>query len=129
MKTRFKVVVVAVIIVASVFAAALYNVLDNIDKRTSDQAQILKKQTQILAGVRAAQRQADATQRALTAKNKRDTVALAAVVEGMAGGFGTPPSPNPSRDAAVKQLCDIAAKFRAAAGDLNPPPCPPKAAE
>ncbi len=58
------------------------------------------------------------------AGSKKNSLAFAAILEGIAGGFATPPAPDPGRKEAVQKLCDTAKAFRAAAGDTHPPVCP-----
>lgn len=61
------------------------------------------------------------TTRAETAQGQ--SLALAQIVENVAGAFATPPFPDPGRQRAVEELCKTAAEFRAAAG-AQPVTCP-----
>lgn len=111
-------VISLVLAVAVLFAgAAIYLSQRDVPAVLDKQTLSLSKLTEIVEQLQVAneQRKADA---------KDQSIALAIVVEGIAGGFATPPAPDPGRKKAVAVLCDLAKQFRAAAGDNDPPPCP-----
>lgn len=107
------VLAVSVLVAGAVIYISQRDVPTVLDKQT----QALSKLTEIVEQLQTAndQRKAD---------SKDQSLALAIVVEGIAGGFATPPAPDPGRQKAVGVLCDLAKQFRAAAGDHNPPTCP-----
>lgn len=85
---------------------------------------VLDRQSTTLDRINALVQHVDADNRQRDSQSKQSSIALGVVLEGIAGGFATPPFPDPGRQLAVEKLCQLAAQFRAAGGDTNPPACP-----
>lgn len=81
----------------------------DVPKVLDTQTVALRKINEVVVGLQTANAQREAT-------SKAQSLALAQIVEGIARGFATPPSPDPQRDEAVAGLCSTAAQFRVAAG-------------
>lgn len=120
MPRRFQVVIVGLVFFVGVLVGVWGAVVTSDSASSASVAQVRKVLEQQRAQI--VQLNDAETHRQVAAK--QNALALAVVVEGIAGGFSTPPAPDPGRAAAVASLCDTARAFRVSVGDMNPPPCP-----
>lgn len=107
----------ALVLGAAAGGGAFYLSQREVPKLLDNQTISLHKINQIVVNLQQAEAQRES-------ESKNNAIAFAVILEDIAGGFATPPSPNPARDKAVQGLCDTARTFRASVGDTSPPPCP-----